>query len=280
MPLSETNRVQSKSIEDLIAQLDAPAKSPSNNNSQNNEDRKLIKGKRTNGNSPTFAKTNSFGQNSEPVLSKNIIMSKKYTKHMKSMKEKGAMKKGGAGGKHNWGAPGCELEDVYLDQNDPNYDSEDENVVMICSDINNPSKTHRSDNDDHVNQEEDKSDELKILDQDDLESELKMMILEYFQNGDTIEVTDSLKLLDYSKIKPQLISYLIQIALENNDTSKELTSRLLRDLNLELFNQKDFVNGFDILLKNLPDITLDNPDAPEVGLYFYFNFSKICALIS
>ncbi len=101
MPLSETNNKQSKSIEDLIAQLDEPVKpnevncdSESNNESANNT-RKVIKGKRTsnnnnnntvnspvtNVNSPnSFSKTPSFGQNSEPILSKNIIMSKKVFK--------------------------------------------------------------------------------------------------------------------------------------------------------------------------------------------------------
>lgn len=61
-----------------------------------------------------------------------------------------------------------------------------------------------------------------------------------------------------------LVSYLVQLALENNNTSKELISRLLRDLSFEVIvSEQDYVLGFDILLKNLPDLTLDNPDAPE-----------------
>ena len=41
-------------------------------------------------------------------------------------------------------------------------------------------------------------------------------------------------------------------------------SRLLRDLNLEVFADEDFVAGFDLLIKDLNDLVLDNPDAPEV----------------
>lgn len=61
-----------------------------------------------------------------------------------------------------------------------------------------------------------------------------------------------------------LVSYLVQLALENNNTSKELISRLLRDLSFEVIvSEQDYVLGFDLLLKNLHDLTLDNPDAPE-----------------
>jgi hypothetical protein len=284
MPLSETSKQQSQSIEDLIAQLDTPS---SNNNHanhhsensnetptnsfNNNNNRKLIKGKRTNStnsnNSPntstglssSFPKQNSFGQNSEPILSKNIIMSKKYSKHMKTLRDKGQPKKGGAGGKHTWGAPGCELSEDVLDTRDPNYDSADDNVVMVCVE-NSDSSTGRKKN----NKEDDEDDNLKELDCEDLEVEIKPVILEYFQNGDTIEVIDHLKCYNFSKIKSQLIAYALQIALEHNNTCKELMSRLLRDLTFELFSEKDFVNGFDLLLKNLNDLTLDNPDAPEV----------------
>lgn len=67
-----------------------------------------------------------------------------------------------------------------------------------------------------------------------------------------------------SRVRPLLVSYLVQLALENNNTSKELISRLLRDLSFEVIvSEQDYVLGFDMLLKNLPDLTLDNPDAPE-----------------
>jgi hypothetical protein len=291
MPLSETNKPQSQSIEDLIAQLDsAPNGSVNHNENSNSNDanipnnRKLIKGKRTtstcsNGSgcspnagsssataSAVFSKQNSFGQNSEPVLSKNIIMSKKYSKHMRTLRDKGQPKKGGAGGKHTWGAPGCELNEDVLDSRDPNYDSEEAgNVVMVCVE-NSDSSTGRTKKNQMMSGEDDDDCNLKELDPEDMELEIKPVILEYFQNGDTIEVVDHLKCYNFSKLKAQLIAYGLQLALEHNNTCKELMSRLLRDLTVELFSERDFVNGFDLLLKNLNDLTLDNPDASEVSL--------------
>lgn len=321
MPLSETKKTQSQSIEDLIAQLDVPGGANSTNHSQLNQtnensndaagastNRRLIKGKRTtstgsNGSpnqpscggaggcssnsfsysgQPAFLKQSSFGQNSEPLLAKNIIMSKKYSKHMKTYQNKGAPKKGGAGGKHTWGAPGCELNsEDFIDAKDPNYDSEEAgNVVMVCvenSDSssgrtkkqqqtgnNNRSGHHHNNNNRSMADHDDDEDEhLKELDSEDLETEIKPIILEYFHNGDTIEVVDHFKCYNFNKIRAQLIAYSLQIALEHNNTCKELMSRLLRDLTFELFSEKDFVNGFDLLLKNLNDLTLDNPDASE-----------------
>lgn len=324
MPLSETNKQQSQSIEDLIAQLDAPQGGAATANGANgdhgsnhfenvsqnagaganNNSRKLLKGKRMNSNgggsspssnsnlsntttptNPTsnpnhrgatsassFVKTPSFGQNSEPLLSKNIIMSKKYSKHLVTARNKGTHKM--VSGKHSWGAPGCELVEDVLDSKDPNYDSEDGgNVVMVCVENSDGGGGNKSDNakrgvraaaeDDDDDDDESPNENLKELDVDDLEREIKLVILEYFQNGDTIEVIDHLKCYKFNRIKSLLISYLIQIALEHNNTCKELTSRLLRDLKIELFAEKDFVSGFDNLLKNINDLTLDNPDAPE-----------------
>jgi hypothetical protein len=283
MPLSETNKQESKSIEDLIAQLDAPQSAEQTAAANEASGRKILKGKRANstsnnsGNSPnmassapahSFMKQASFGGNSEPLLSKNIITSKKYTKHSNSRTAlKGQPKKNGAGGKYTWGAPGCELVD-YLDTKDPNYDSGEDggNVVMVCLENSdggaNPHKRGQN------NSESQDELDLRELDSDELSTEIKPVILEYFQNGDTIEVIDHLKCYNFSRLKPQLIAYLVQLALDNNNTSKELTSRLMRDLTIELFNERDFVQGFDLLLKNLSDLMLDNPDACEkVGTF-------------
>lgn len=256
MPLSETNNKQSKSIEDLIAELDAPekktdCKSPSG---CGETQRKIIKGKRsTNVNSPSnhsFGKAQNLGHNSEPILAKNIMISKKYSTHKRSLNNRGQPKKNGAGGKGVWGAPGCELDDDYLDTKDPNYDSEEEaeNVVMVCVE--------------NEGQENVKPG-LKELQINDFEAEIKLVILEYFQNGDPIEVIDTLKCFSLSKVKAEFISYIVIIALEHNNTCKELMSRLLRDLKLEVFAEVDFESGFDLLMKNLDDLVLDNPNAPE-----------------
>ena len=210
MPLSVEKKAQSESIEDLIAQLDAaPPSSASNHGEESNDSlknssssgsnaRRVLKGKRTSGSSSSngatcgtaagcasggavssFAKTNSFGQNSEPVLSKNILMSKKYTKHMRSLNNRGMPKKGGAGGKHTWGAPGCELNsEDYIDANDPNYDSEEAgNVVMVCVENSDGGAAQRSRAAARMNDGDEDNDgsdgSLKELDLEDMECEIK-----------------------------------------------------------------------------------------------------------
>lgn len=256
MPLSETNNKQSKSIEDLINELNSPEKKLDCGTPTGcAEPRKIIKGKRS-FNSPaahSFGKTNSFGHNSEPVLAKNIIISKKYLTHAKrSLNNRGQPKKGGAGGKGVWGAPGCEITDPgYLDPKDPNYDSEEEgeNVVMVCVE--------------NGEGQENIEPNLKELKSSDFDTEIKLVILEYFQNGDSIEVIDSFKCFYLNRVKPELISFIITLSLEHNNTCKELMSRLLRDLSLELFTEEDFISGFELLIKNMDDLILDNPNAPE-----------------
>lgn len=256
MPLKETliNNKLSSSIEDLISQIDAPLEKTECKSPEGcGETRKIIKGKRNNATS--LGKNLSSGSNGEPVLAKNIIISKKYSTHKRSLNNRGQPKKGGAGGKGVWGAPGCELDQEYLDTKDPNYDSdqEAENVVMVCVE-----------ND----MQENKKPALKQLEMSHFDTEIKLVILEYFQNGDSIEVIDTLKCFDISKVKQQLISFMLGIALEHNNTCKELMSRLLRDLKLEMFDENEFVDGFDLLMKNIDDIVLDNPDAPEkIGIF-------------
>lgn len=273
MPLSETNKVQSKSIEDLIAQLDKAPVSCLNSNIDGQETenckglRPVLKGKRVSSNSvceassmnsTPFQKHNSFGVNSEPILANNIISSKKYTKHSRQA-YRGTAKKSGGGGKHTWGKAGCEIQaDDVLDPNDPNYDSEDtDNVVMVCVENNVGGEGKKAANKDGYGSS------LKEIEVKDLETEIRPIILEYFQNGDTIEVIDHLKCYSFFSIKAQLIAYCISIALDHNNTCKELISRLLRDMTLELFDEDDFNLAFDNLLQNLGDLKLDNPNAPE-----------------
>lgn len=273
MPLSQNHKTESQSIEDLIAQLDAPtslereqATNDASNNNNNGENRKVIRGKRTNslsssgGGSGSNNKANNNGPTEyyDPVLQKNIMISKKYSKALRSTKGKGMPKKGGSGGKHTWGAPGCELNYAAVDQNDPNYDSEDAgNIVMVCMDNNTASRSD-SDTGNQIGTG------LQQLEVEDLDRELKPIILEYFLNGDSVEVIDHLKCYNFKRIKSQILSYIIQIALEHNNTCKELTSRLFRDFHFELFTTTDFENSFNNLFNNINDLELDNPDCTKI----------------
>ena len=135
---------------------------------------------------------------------------------------------------------------------------------MVCMDNNTP---NRSDSD--TGNQIPVSGLQQQLEVDDLDRELKPIILEYFLNGDSVEVIDHLKCYNFKKIKAQILSYIIQTALEHNNTCKELTSRLLRDFHFELFTTNDFENSFSNLFKNINDLELDNPDCTKVNSFFY-----------
>jgi hypothetical protein len=136
---------------------------------------------------------------------------------------------------------------------------------MVCMDNETPSRTD-SDSATAANITEKNLQHLEI---EDFEREIKPVIKEFFLNGDTVEVIDQLKCYNFSKIKPQLLAFIIQIALEQNNTCKELTSRLLRDFHFELFSISDFENAFEYLFYNINDLELDNPDATKVYCLIY-----------
>lgn len=142
-----------------------------------------------------------------------------------------------------------------MDPKDPNYDSEEEegNIVMVSYE-----------NEMEAQQQTMEANAKPQLQTSEFDTEVKLVILEYFQNGDATEVIDTLKCFNYDQVKSELIAFMVGMAFEHNNTCKELMSRLLRDLNLEVFVEQDFVNGFNLLIKDLDDLVIDNPDAAEV----------------
>ena len=56
----------------------------------------------------------------------------------------------------------------------------------------------------------------------------------------------------------------VSLALDRHDPHRELTSRLISDLNGDIITSQHLDKGFDCLLNNLNDLTLDTPDAPTV----------------
>lgn len=93
---------------------------------------------------------------------------------------RGLPKKGGAGGKGTWGKLGCELELPWIDPNDPNYESDSEKADSPKA-IN--GKTSNTD--------------LKALvpemSEDDVRKSVEPLILEYFENSDSMEVLFTLQ---------------------------------------------------------------------------------------
>lgn len=156
--------------------------------------------------------------------------------------KRGDIKKGGAGGKGVWGKLGDESDlDAAIDMKDPNYDSDlldDDNIVLR-----------------EITPES--SDE-------ELKNSITFNILEYYEHGDTEEVTMMLSELNIISKWHLITQVAVEVALEHKPSQREMTSILLSDMYGRLIKQKEIAQGFDVILANLPDLILDTPDAPIV----------------
>jgi programmed cell death protein 4 len=157
---------------------------------------------------------------------------------------RGLPKKGGAGGKGTWGKLGCELELPWVDHNDPNYESD--------SDDNN------------------KETKLKTLvpemSEEDVRKAVEPLILEFFENNDAMEVLFTLQemLMNLGTNRWMIVSILVELAMDHKPSHREMASTLISDLYQKIISQRDIGKAFDFLMRQLPDLILDTPDAPVV----------------
>ncbi|GAU95660.1 hypothetical protein RvY_07243 [Ramazzottius varieornatus] len=152
---------------------------------------------------------------------------------------KTAFKKGGAGGKGVWGRLGDEMD--Y--EEDMDAEAEDE-----------PSE---------YDKQQAQKEEITTLDA--LRTALTPVLQEYFNHGKSAEVT---RFLEATSIKPALapmVAYVgVVVALDKKAAQREMTSHLLADLYEALLNEQQFEAAFSQLLQDLPDLTLDCPEATDV----------------
>ncbi|CAH2062430.1 unnamed protein product, partial [Iphiclides podalirius] len=152
---------------------------------------------------------------------------------------RGLPKKGGAGGKGVWGAPGCELLEEYEeDANDPNYDSE----AVTNGDIEFKQVIVEADPEEVVRKSE-------------------PVILEYFEHGDTNAAAEDLLEFVTAKRSHLVCETIVEIALDHKPSHCEMASVLISDLYGRIFSAKDIGLAFERLLEKLPDLVLDTPDA-------------------
>lgn len=74
-----------------------------------------------------------------------------------------------------------------------------------------------------------------------------------------------LKELNLGQHKYEFSSMAVSLSLEGKASHRELTSRLLSDLSGKMLSNSDMARAFDRMLKELPDLILDTPEAPQVG---------------
>ncbi|XP_025902953.1 programmed cell death protein 4-like [Nothoprocta perdicaria] len=145
----------------------------------------------------------------------------------------------GAGGKGVWGAPGLVYGYQEPDARDPNYDEAAQGDTVFATVV-------------------------PELEEGELQSTVQPMVLEYFEHGDTGEVVELLRGLNLGSRKPAVPSLAVALALEGKASHRELTSRLLSDLVGRVVTPEDIACAFDKVLRDLPDLILDTPEAPQM----------------
>lgn len=131
------------------------------------------------------------------------------------------------------------------------------------------------------------------LEEAELEKNVQPMVLEYFEHGDTSEVMVSprgppwggggspgravpvltagpcaqalLQGLNLGERRGAVPALAVVLALEGKASHRELTSRLLADLVGRVLTPDDLAAAFDRMLRDLPDLILDTPEAPQVS---------------
>ncbi|KAM8939924.1 programmed cell death protein 4-like isoform 2-T2 [Pelodytes ibericus] len=154
-------------------------------------------------------------------------------------KGRGLPKKGGAGGKGVWGAPGQVYTYQEPDAQDPNYDESAQGDTIYQKVV-------------------------PELDEVGLQKNVQPMVREYFEHGDTGEVIALLKELNLGNQTPGVPRLAVSLSLEGKASHRELTSRLLSDLVGKVLSEEDIAQAFDRILSDLPDLILDTPEAPQM----------------
>ncbi|KAJ8262231.1 hypothetical protein GJAV_G00164090 [Gymnothorax javanicus] len=154
-------------------------------------------------------------------------------------KGRGLPKKGGAGGKGVWGAPGMVYEMEEPDAKDPNYDESAQGETIYET-------------------------VMPELDESQLEKTVNPIVQEYFEHGDTKEVQMLLEGLNLGRKKFAVSSLAVSLSFEGKASHRELTSRLLSDMVGKVLTETEMARAFDKMLKDLPDLILDTPEAAQM----------------
>ncbi|KAM6972187.1 programmed cell death protein 4b isoform 2-T2 [Aplochiton taeniatus] len=175
-----------------------------------------------------------WGPSAPPTSPKSKLLDRKS----RLGRGRGLPKKGGAGGKGVWGPPGEVYDLEEVDVKDPNYDEAQENCVYETV--------------------------VPPLDEGDFERTVTPIVQEYFEHGDTNEVAELLGGLNLGSLRSGVPMLAVALALEAKVSHRELTSRLLADLCGPVLSHSDVERAFDKLLRELPDLVLDTPAAPQL----------------
>ncbi|XP_042663997.1 programmed cell death protein 4-like isoform X2 [Tyto alba] len=181
----------------------------------------------------------SLSEGAEPGPEPGSPKGRAHDRRSRTGKGRGLPKKGGAGGKGVWGAPGVVYGYQEPDARDPNYDEVAQGDTVYATVV-------------------------PELEEGELEKNVQPMVLEYFEHGDTSEVMELLRGLNLGGRRHAVPALAVALALEGKASHRELTSRLLADLVGRVLAPEDIACAFDEMLRDLPDLILDTPEAPQM----------------
>lgn len=196
-------------------------------------------------------KASSFSEPGAPVGFPGVARTAKNLRKSRNAMGRGLPKKGGAGGKGTWGKLGDEMDLPWVDPNDPNYDSAGEEGEKVAPGYTKNIKLNTL---------------VPEMSEEDVKKAVEPLLLEYFENGDTDEVLFSLEeMLLNIGTRRWMIAYLaIELSMDHKPSHREMTSQLVSDLYQKVISQRDIGKAFDFLIRQLADLTLDTPEAPNI----------------
>ncbi|XP_024399349.1 MA3 DOMAIN-CONTAINING TRANSLATION REGULATORY FACTOR 3 [Physcomitrium patens] len=154
----------------------------------------------------------------------------------------GRPKKGGGGGKGTWGKVLTADNDLELDRNDPNYDSEEEPYQLVAAPA------------------------LQSL--EEYKGKVVSLIEEYFAAGDVASMATDLSNLESPNYHHHFVKKLISMAMDHHDKEKEMASVLLSALYADVLKPEQLAKGFTNLLESVEDLVLDIPEAVDILAIF------------
>ncbi|THD24813.1 Programmed cell death protein 4 [Fasciola hepatica] len=146
---------------------------------------------------------------------------------------------GRAGGGKRLQDPTDVLDEIELDHDDPDYDSDANDPVTLVTLSPTPSDQ-------------------------EFERAFESLLKEFFIHGKTQDVVDTLNDMNLAPHQRRRIPYVaITLALQHKQTQYELTSELLSDMFGRILNQAQVQQGFLMVLNELGELTIDFPKASE-----------------
>lgn len=173
-------------------------------------------------------------------------------------------KRMGGGQKGVWGNSTEILTAVAaVDDHDPNYDSEGEDGVVLVS--SNGSPVRRAAPPDF---EDESIKELSMNPPPEIKKRIIEILDEYFTSGDAEEVKSSLRELDAGEFNYEVVKRAITMSMDKNDKERELVSRLLPELYLNVLTPSQLATGFRRVLLLADDLQIDIPNAKTLLAIF------------